>query len=58
MTQDINRCKKCNHLKSKHARPKHLRGFGDWDYYNTGEFGLCCVKNCKCNLNCFGNEEV
>ena len=46
------RCKKCNHLLSKHPRPKHLRGFGEWDYYD----GHCCVRNCNCRVSCFGQQ--
>lgn len=44
------RCKHCGHLMSKHPRPKHLVGFGEWDYYDH----RCCVKNCQCRMSCFG----
>ena len=44
------RCEHCGHLMSKHPRPEHLSGFGEWDYY----VHKCCVKNCKCNISCFG----
>lgn len=44
------RCKLCKHLISKHPKPIHLVGFGEWDYYKH----TCCVKNCQCPLSCFG----
>ena len=44
------RCEYCGHLMSKHPRPEHLTGTGEWDYYDH----VCCVKNCVCNISCFG----
>ena len=44
------RCKLCGHLMSKHPKPIHLVGYGEWDYYKHN----CCVKNCQCPLSCFG----
>lgn len=43
------RCNLCGHLLSKHPRPRHLVGYGEWDYHTH----TCCVKSCQCPLSCF-----